>query len=64
MRTARAEFVIKEPDEWGRVIDELDLTYEFQRMHFEFGEYATIEVEFDEELRITGGRVVPLKQRR
>lgn len=44
---------VKDPDAWGRVIDELNLKGAKKRK-FEHGEYATLELIVDSNLRITG----------
>ena len=50
-------FDIKDPDGWQQLADELELT-EKQRAHFEFAEYASIELVIDQDLKIVGGRIL------
>jgi len=60
MRTATVCIDVKSPDEWGNLIHNLALSDAVSRAHFEFGEYATLELEFDETLHVVSGRVVPV----
>mgnify|MGYP003492003760 CR=1 FL=1 len=53
---------IKDPDAWPELCDALGLSDEVRDAHFEFGEYATIEIEVTPDLRIVGGRIVPKSQ--
>jgi hypothetical protein len=55
---------IKEPDGWWELATELGLTDEQREAHFEFGEYADLEVEIDSDLKVVGGRVVPSAEKR
>ena len=50
---------IKDPDGWGELISELGLSDEKVDRFFEFAEYACVELEVDEDLRIVGGRILP-----
>lgn len=52
---------VKEPDEFGALIHALGISDEVKERHFEFGEYATFELEIDEKLRVVSGRIVPRK---
>ena len=49
-------------ESWGELAAALGLSRRTEEKHFEYGEYATIEIELDESLRIVGGRVVPLAE--
>lgn len=61
MKTAKIRLdTIKDPDGWGQLIHELGLSDEVRSKHFEWSEYAALELEIDEDLRVVGGRVVPL----
>jgi len=51
--------MVKDPDGWGRAQQVLGLTEETTRAFFEHGEYAYVEVELDESLRVVSGRLVP-----
>ncbi len=50
---------VNEPDEIGSLCDALKLDKATYNEYFEFGEYATIELEVDEALKVVGGRFVP-----
>lgn len=50
---------IKDPDGWGQLIHELDLTEAKREKFFEFGEYAALELEIDQDLKVVGGRILP-----
>jgi hypothetical protein len=53
---------IKDPDGWGDLISSLELSDYVMKRHFEFGEYANLEIEVEvvgDELMVTGGRIVP-----
>lgn len=54
---------VKSADGWGKVIHDLDLTEEQRRQYFEFGEYATLDLEIEEDMTVSG-RVVPIRARR
>jgi len=56
-------FSIKDPDGWGDLIQELRLSREVTSAHFEFGEYANLELEIDKDLNVVGGRVLKLEDR-
>ncbi len=49
---------IKDPDGWGQLIYELDLTGKAAREHFEFSEYASLELVIDESLKVVSGRIL------
>lgn len=51
--------MIKAPDLWRSVANDLGLSEEMFSRHFEFGDYAEIELQVDENLVIVGGRFVP-----
>lgn len=63
-KTAEVTFYIKGPDEWGSLIRTLGLTEAQQNRYFEWGEYATVELEFDEELMVVRGKLLPRKRGR
>ena len=52
---------IKDPDGWGDLISALDLTEAKRKKHFEYSEYASVELEVDQDLNIVGGRILPLR---
>lgn len=54
---------VKDPDGWGDVIHALGLTDAKREKFFEFGEYATLQLEVEEDMAVTG-RIVPRKGRR
>lgn len=58
--TFTAQFYIKDPDVFWELCDKLKISETKRKRHFEFGEYATLEIVFDKSLNIIGGRVVPL----
>jgi hypothetical protein len=51
---------VKDPDGWGRVIQALKLSKDTSNAFFEFGEYASLELTIDENLRIVEGRILPV----
>lgn len=55
-----AQFYIKDPDAFQNLCHELKIPKAKSNKHFEFGEYATLEVTFDRKLNIVSGRVLPL----
>jgi hypothetical protein len=63
-KTATIQLYCKEPDEFGNLIEDLGLSETKADAHFEFGEYATLELTIDSDLRVVGGRVVPLNVRK
>lgn len=54
---------VKDPDGWGDVIHALGLSDKQREKYFEFGEYATLTLEIEEDMTVTG-RIVPRKVRR
>ncbi len=42
---------------WGEIASELGLSEEKINAHFEYGEFASITIEIDEDLKIIGGYV-------
>lgn len=52
---------LKEPDVFGELIDALDLTDAKRQKYFEFSEYASIELVVDSDLKVVGGRFLPVK---
>ena len=51
--------MLKEPDLWMQLSDELNLSEAIFYRYFEFGDYGEIEIEVDEELNIIGGKFIP-----
>lgn len=45
---------------WGELIYELDLSEEKADKFFEYGEFASIEIEVDEDMNIIGGKIFEL----
>ena len=45
---------------WGELIYELGLSEEKADKFFEFGEFASIEIEVDEDMNIVGGKIFEL----
>lgn len=62
-KTAKITISKKDPDKWNALADDLELTAAQREAHFEFGEYARLELEIDDQLRVIGGRIVPLGRR-
>lgn len=60
--THKMTITVKEENEIGNLCDTLNLDKSTYRDYFEFGEYATFELEIDEALRVIGGRIVPLTE--
>jgi hypothetical protein len=50
---------VKDSDGWGELATALGLSDEVREAHFRYGEFATLELEIDDELQVVGGRVVP-----
>lgn len=57
-KTAWITVDVKDPDGIGDLIDKLGLKRAVTESYFEFGEYATIELEIDAGLNVVGGRVL------
>jgi hypothetical protein len=57
--TYKMTITVKEPDEIGNLCDTLNLDKATYRDYFEFGEYATFELEIDEAMKVVAGRIVP-----
>lgn len=51
---------IKSSDGWGELIFELGLSDEKIDKFFEFGEYASLSIEIDEDMNILGGKILPV----
>ena len=51
--------MLKEPDIWRQLGDELNLDDDMFYHYFEFGDYGEIEIEVDEKLNIIGGKFIP-----
>lgn len=60
--TYKMTITVKEPDEIGNLCDALNLDKATYHDYFEFGEYATFELEIDEALKVVNGRLVPLAE--
>ena len=50
---------IKDSDGWFDLGNSLGLSQEKIYKVFEYGEYATIRIEVDEDLNIIGGKIIP-----
>lgn len=62
MRTSRILLEdVKSPDGWAALMTDLGIPQEKWDDHLQYGEFATIEVEVDSQMRIVGGRIVPRK---
>jgi len=53
--------MIKAPDLWADLSEQLGMEDETFFRHFEYGDYGEIEIEVDETLKILGGRFIPCK---
>jgi hypothetical protein len=51
---------LKEPDTWSELADHLGISNDVFARHFRYGDYADIEIELDADLRVVGGRVLPI----
>lgn len=49
---------VKDPDEFGALIYGLDLDEATRKEYFEFGEYATIELEIDKTMKVVSGKII------
>lgn len=61
MKTSTIAIGCKEPDLFQELAEDLGLSDVKRRKFFEFGEYANLEIEVDENLNIVGGRFLPYK---
>lgn len=52
---------IKSSDGWGELIFELGLSDEKIDQFFEFGEYASLSIEVDEDMNILGGKILQVR---
>lgn len=50
---------IKDSDGWFELGNDLGLSHKQIYKIFEYGEYANIEIEVDENLNIIGGKIIP-----
>lgn len=55
--------MLKAPDLWWSLSQELGLDEETFSRYFEYGDYGEIEIEVDETLKIVGGRFIPCGSR-
>lgn len=55
---------IKDSDGWGELAHALGLSRKMKDEHFEYGEFASLELTFDENLRVVEGRVIPLAEKK
>ena len=62
LASARVTLTVKDSSEFGNLADALGLSETDRNEFFEFGEYATLELEIDSALKIVGGRVVPVAE--
>lgn len=60
MKTSKITLDTIKDEGWGDVVQELELSDEKADQYFEYCEYASIEIEIDENLNIIGGRVLKL----
>lgn len=61
MKTSKIKiFNVKDSDGWYELGLELGMGEEKIYETFEYGEYANLEIEVDENLNIVGGRIIPL----
>lgn len=62
MKTAKIRLdSIKFTDGWAELAYELGISDEIREEHFLYGEYASLELEIDDELNVVGGRILPIK---
>lgn len=54
---------IKSSDGWGELIYELGLNDEKIDQFFEFGEYASLSIEVDEDMNIIGGKILQVRNK-
>lgn len=59
-KTATIELHDIKEEGWGELIYELDLSEEKADKFFEFGEFASISIEVDEDMNIIGGKIFEL----
>lgn len=50
---------VKDADGWAQLMTSLDIPQEEWDRHLKYGEYASLELEVDRDLRIVGGRLIP-----
>lgn len=64
MKTATIRLdMLKAPDLWWELSEQLGLDHETCSRYFKFGDYGEIEIEVDETLKIIGGRFIPCGKR-
>jgi len=63
MTTHTMQFDVKDPDAFCELRDTLGIDDAVTDRLLEFGEYATIEVEVDAEMRIVAARFLPKAKR-
>ena len=52
---------LKDSDGWFELGNKLGFTYNQISAIFQYGEYANIEIEVDNNLNIIGGKIIPYK---
>ena len=55
--------ILKAPDLWADLSEQLGLDEETFSRYFEYGDYGAIEIEVDDTLKILGGRFIPCGKR-
>jgi hypothetical protein len=62
MKTAKIIICdVKNPDGFGELIQKLGLSRAAVAAHFQWSEYASFELEIDENLQVVAGRVLSVK---
>lgn len=61
-KTVKIELNEIKGEEWAVAAHALGLSSETRDAYFRYGEYASIEIEVDANLKIVGGRIIPLSE--
>lgn len=61
MKTTTIDLDCKDPDVFGRMAHDLELSDEVRRRYLEFGEYAALRLVVNERMQIVSGEFLPVK---
>lgn len=62
MKTAKVVLEnVKDADGWADLMTSLGVPQEEWGRHLEYGEFASLELEVDRDLKVVGGRIIPRK---
>lgn len=60
MKTTKITLADIKNHDWDMVAQELELSEEKRKKYIEYGEFASTEIEIDENLNIVGGKILKL----